>query len=218
MKTTTILNRIFKAALLLVLTSTLSFGQSELMSGNRKKSVKKVYRCKHVGLQKVDVKKFSKKETEQYVSAKKVARKYKVADTTKTELKITETTFTAEVIKVEKEIVNENKLPLPKPVYFRFDTDDLTYEDLHQIVLAIEHIRLGKNIIIEGHTDSHGAQHYNMALSLKRANKIKDMMIELGGVSADAISIKYFGEEKPAVANDNDQNRQLNRRVEFVVL
>src|SRR5687768_8599349 len=129
MKTTTILSRIFKAALLLVLTSTLSFGQNELMSGSKKKSAKRIYRCKHVGLQKVEVKKFSKKETELYVSNKKVTKQPKIADTAKTEVQITESTFTAEVIKVEEEMVFENLLPLPKPVYFRFDTDDLTYED-----------------------------------------------------------------------------------------
>lgn len=217
MKSTTILNRIFKAALLLVLTSTLSFGQSKMMFGAKKKSNKRVYHCKHVGLQKIEVKKFRMKDVSEFVASKNVERTFNL-DTININPKVSESYFTAEVRLVEEKMVREYALPLPQPVYFRFDTDRLTYDDLHQIILAIEHIRQGKTIIIEGHTDSHGSNEYNMLLSLKRVNKIKKMMIEMGGVNADAISVKYFGEDKPAVANDNDPNRQLNRRVEFIVM
>lgn len=215
MKTITVYNRILKAALLLLITTGISFGQNKLMTDVKKKSNKRIYHCKHVGDQKVGVKRFSKKETAYYVSNKR-GKVYNV-DTAAVLPKASETFFMAEVKKVNEEVVRETYLPLPQPVYFKFDKDELTYEDLHQIILAIEHIRQGKTIIIEGHTDSHGSNEYNMALSLKRANRIKTMMVELGGVNADAITVKYFGEEKPAVANDNHHNRQLNRRVEFTV-
>jgi len=218
MKTIQFYNRILKAALLLLFTASLSFGQNSLMKNAKKKSTKRVYHCKHVGSQKISNRKFSKKETAQYISSNKIAKTAKVFDTTTVRPQYSETSFIAEIKKVEEEMVRENILPLPQPVYFKFDMDELTYHDMHQIVLAVEHARQGKSIIIEGHTDSHGSNEYNMALSLKRANRIKAMMVEMGGVNSDAISIKNYGEEKPAVANDCSENRQLNRRVEFIVL
>lgn len=218
MKSIELFNRILKAALLLLLTAGLSFGQGSLMKNAKKKSIKRVYHCKHVGSQKISNKRFSKKETAEYIASNKRTRLVKIEDTTKVTSEYSETSFIAEVKKVEEEMVRETNLPLPQPVYFKFDKDELTYHDLHQIVLAVEHARQGKSIIIEGHTDSHGNNDYNMTLSLKRANRIKAMMVEMGGVNSEAISIKNYGEEKPAVANDCDENRQLNRRVEFIVL
>jgi outer membrane protein OmpA-like peptidoglycan-associated protein len=211
-----IFSRIFKAALLLVLSTSLSLGQNELMLSGKKKT-KREYHCRHVGLQKVGSRKFSKEETEEYAKRHKIKKHSKSIEFAKADSQIKESTIIESVVIEKEEIVVDNILPLPKPVYFRFDTDELTHEDIHQIILAIEHVKLGRNIILEGHTDSHGTNHYNMALSLKRANKIKKMMIELGGVNESSVSVKNFGEERPATLNDNHQNRQLNRRVEFVV-
>lgn len=220
-----IYNRILKAALLFIIAATL-FGmtasltnaQSRSMTDGKKKSMKRVYKCKQVGTQKVAVKKFSKKELAEYLAGKEAKKLPRVSDTSAETSGISETTFIAEVKRIEEKEIRETNLPLPKPVYFKFDKDELTYKDLHQIALAVEHARQGKYIIIEGHTDSYGSNEYNLALSLKRANRIKEMMIEMGGVNAEAISVRHYGEERPAISNDTHENRQLNRRVEFVVL
>jgi len=231
MKAVTLLSRIMKAALLLIFSMSLSYGQGNLFIGKRKASKKVVYKCKDIGKQKHSKRRFTVKTERKPVlllaSNEKHAMKLWMKDTlssdTTSTINIKNEDLIAfemedEISKVEEVKEEISNMPLPNPVYFRFDTDELTHEDIHQIALAIEHVKLGKNIVLEGHTDSHGTQEYNMALSLRRANKIKKMMIEIGQVSGDAISVRYYGEDKPAVANDTHENRQLNRRVEFIVL
>ena len=67
-------------------------------------------------------------------------------------------------------------------------------------------------IILEGHTDSIGSAKYNLILSQKRANAVKDKLISMG-IEASRIEVIGYGETKPLVANDTEENRQKNRRV-----
>jgi OOP family OmpA-OmpF porin len=192
-------------------------GQSRLMklfSPNMGQS----YKCSHVGIQKIKKGKFKKK----VIAALKEAYTLKIAavstrpenkniSTAEAELKLHKTIY------INDTVLQIAGVPLPKPVYFRFDTDELTYEDLREIWLAVYHAKSGKSIILEGHTDYMGSDHYNFHLSVKRANKIKAMMIDLG-VKSEAIFITGYGETKPATINGTDAQRQLNRRVEFIVM
>jgi outer membrane protein OmpA-like peptidoglycan-associated protein len=72
-------------------------------------------------------------------------------------------------------------------------------------------------IIIEGHTDDTGSDEFNMALSEKRANAVKDFFVAKG-ISADRLSASGHGETKPKYVNDSEANRQKNRRVELAVV
>jgi outer membrane protein OmpA-like peptidoglycan-associated protein len=69
---------------------------------------------------------------------------------------------------------------------------------------------------IEGHTDSTGSDDFNMKLSQKRADAVKDYLVSKG-VSADLITPQGYGESKPLVPNDSNANREKNRRVEFKI-
>ncbi|MCU7548030.1 OmpA family protein [Chitinophagaceae bacterium LB-8] len=73
------------------------------------------------------------------------------------------------------------------------------------------------NIVIEGHTDDSGSDEYNMTLSEKRANAVKDFFISKG-VSADRLTTKGYGETQPKYANDTEENRKKNRRVELAIV
>jgi OOP family OmpA-OmpF porin len=68
---------------------------------------------------------------------------------------------------------------------------------------------------LEGHTDSIGTEVYNQGLSERRANAIKNALMERNGVSADRINAVGFGEEKPIATNETAEGRKLNRRVEL---
>ncbi len=72
------------------------------------------------------------------------------------------------------------------------------------------------NILIEGHTDDVGADAYNMTLSQKRAQAVSSYLRD-AGIAASRISVKWYGEGQPKVANDSDANRAENRRVEFAI-
>jgi len=67
------------------------------------------------------------------------------------------------------------------------------------------------NIIIEAHTDDIGTTSDNLYLSFKRANSIREYLIQLG-ILKDRIKIIGYGETKPKLLNDSAKNRQINRR------
>lgn len=70
---------------------------------------------------------------------------------------------------------------------------------------------------IGGHTDSDGDDAANQALSEARAGAVRDWLVK-AGASASAISAKGYGETKPLAANDTDENKARNRRIEFRVV
>jgi outer membrane protein OmpA-like peptidoglycan-associated protein len=70
-------------------------------------------------------------------------------------------------------------------------------------------------IAIAGHTDSVGRPEANQVLSENRAAAVKDWLTSEGGVPADRISTRGYGQSQPAATNDTAEGRQKNRRVEI---
>ena len=70
---------------------------------------------------------------------------------------------------------------------------------------------------MSAHTDSRGSDEYNIKLSGNRASSVVDYILSKG-IPASRIISKGYGETKPVVPNDTDENMQLNRRVEFTIL
>ena len=70
---------------------------------------------------------------------------------------------------------------------------------------------------ISGHTDNVGKDTDNLALSQKRAAAVVAYLVEKGANAAHIKSIGY-GETKPILSNDTEENRQLNRRIEMKIL
>ncbi len=74
------------------------------------------------------------------------------------------------------------------------------------------------NITIEirGHTDDRGSDELNQRLSEERADAVAQELVALG-IARKRLTTKGFGKSKPLVPNDSDENRQRNRRTEFVI-
>lgn len=70
------------------------------------------------------------------------------------------------------------------------------------------------SILVEGHTDSTGSEAYNQQLSERRANSVKDLLVQRG-VQAYRIDILGYGESRPVATNATPEGRQMNRRVEI---
>jgi OmpA-OmpF porin, OOP family len=74
----------------------------------------------------------------------------------------------------------------------------------------------GVHISATGHADRAGSEDYNMALSLRRADAVREALIA-GGISPDAITVAGRGESEPAVPTPDGVKEQANRRVEIVL-
>lgn len=100
---------------------------------------------------------------------------------------------------------------------FRPGTQAVLYADSVKTYLELNE---GKMLTIVGHTDSKGTDKYNYELGLKRAENAREYFLELG-VTAD-IEVESKGEKEPVAPNsvngkDSPENRQKNRRVNFVI-
>jgi outer membrane protein OmpA-like peptidoglycan-associated protein len=73
----------------------------------------------------------------------------------------------------------------------------------------------GLPVVIEGHTDSVGADEANQLLSDNRARAVKEWLTTRGGMLAGCITTHGYGETRPIATNDTADGRQKNRRVEI---
>ncbi|WP_246206000.1 OmpA family protein [Fulvivirga aurantia] len=68
---------------------------------------------------------------------------------------------------------------------------------------------------INGHTDSDGREEFNLRLSQERADIIKEYLVYFGNVEEDRITATGYGSSKPIIEESSEENKRLNRRVEF---
>lgn len=92
-----------------------------------------------------------------------------------------------------------------------------SFDLMNEITQVVQDNPRIKKISIEGHTDDDGSKNYNKKLSQKRANSVMAYLVE-HGVEAGRLSAVGFGEDVPLVPNDSDENKEKNRRVEFLIV
>jgi len=71
------------------------------------------------------------------------------------------------------------------------------------------------DVEVAGHTCSIGTEEYNLGLSLRRAEAVRNYLVSKG-VSADRLTVRGYGESRPTASNDTREGRAQNRRVELV--
>jgi outer membrane protein OmpA-like peptidoglycan-associated protein len=103
-------------------------------------------------------------------------------------------------------------------VFFDWDRSNLSTQALATIKQAADAFRAKGNarITATGHTDTSGPESYNMALSLRRANAVKDALVR-DGVPAQAITVVGMGEKGLLVPTADGVREPQNRRVEIVI-
>ena len=125
-----------------------------------------------------------------------------------------------------KETATEVQIDLNADVLFDFDKADVlpkAEETLKKAADAIRERGPKGTVRVEGHTDSKGDDNYNMKLSVRRAESIRDWLVQKGGLSGVNFTTKGFGETQPVAPNanpdgsDNPEGRQKNRRVTIVM-
>lgn len=104
-------------------------------------------------------------------------------------------------------------------VTFEFNSDRLTANARDILVKAADALKGQEDLQVElaGHTDSVGGADYNQKLSQKRAESVRNYLVDLG-VASDRLEANGYGESKPVRSNDTEEGRERNRRVEFNVI
>ncbi|MDH3473013.1 MAG: OmpA family protein [Rhodospirillales bacterium] len=104
-------------------------------------------------------------------------------------------------------------------LFFGFDSIAITAEAESTLREALaQPIDFSRfRFVVIGHTDSAGPQAYNDALSLRRSQAVRSLMVDLG-VPADQITVLGRGELEPAVPTDSDTVLKANRRVEVLLV
>jgi outer membrane protein OmpA-like peptidoglycan-associated protein len=105
-------------------------------------------------------------------------------------------------------------------ITFDFDSDKLTDEArqlMEMIVAYFSSEGSFQKVTVEGHTDSIGRAAYNMDLSQRRANSIRNYLISTFHYPPEKIDAVGYGATRPIDDNGNFQGRQANRRVEFTI-
>lgn len=74
------------------------------------------------------------------------------------------------------------------------------------------------NILVVGHTDSVGAEEYNMTLSKNRAMAVTNYFTQNKGLSSGRFTTNWYGETTPVADNNTAEGRALNRRVNIAIL
>lgn len=104
------------------------------------------------------------------------------------------------------------------PAFFDYNTAELGVEGKEEVwrIARLLHQKPRAPVTIEGHTDAVGSSGYNLALSMARADAVKDALIRYG-VDADRLSVAAMGEAVPVAYNSTEDGRAKNRRVEIVI-
>ncbi len=104
-------------------------------------------------------------------------------------------------------------------IYFaqaEFKVLDASYNELDKLAKIMQS-NPTMEILIEGHTDIIGNVNDNLALSQKRVISVKEYLVKKG-IAEKRIQTKAYGGTKPLKTDGTDEDRQVNRRVEFKIL
>ena len=104
-----------------------------------------------------------------------------------------------------------------KTVFFPYDKATLSSSEKAKLDGNVAWMKSNSsvNLTIEGNCDQRGSNEYNLSLGERRANAVKQMMID-EGIAANRLSTVSFGEEKPLIQGDSESAMAKNRRANFV--
>ena len=115
--------------------------------------------------------------------------------------------------------IEVGQIVILKNIFFDFNKYELKPESFPELDRIIKFLYDNPSMEIEisGHTDNIGSDEYNNKLSYERANAVLNYLVSKF-ISASRLTAKGYGKTKPIATNDTEEGRQLNRRVEFIIL
>ena len=104
-------------------------------------------------------------------------------------------------------------------VYFdtnKYNINSASQQSLNKLINVFKEYP-DTNILVVGHTDSQGAEDYNMTLSKNRAYAVTNYLSN-NGISSGRLTTNWFGETQPMHDNSTAEGRAKNRRVNVAIL
>jgi outer membrane protein OmpA-like peptidoglycan-associated protein/tetratricopeptide (TPR) repeat protein len=129
----------------------------------------------------------------------------------------------------ESDQAYELRVPLEKPrkgstirlrnVFFEFDRADIKPESEVELLEVVRLLQAHPKwkVEVQGHTDSVGTAMYNQQLSQRRAEAVRQFLIQRG-IKAERIQAKGYGSSRPIAPNTTEEGRALNRRTEILFI
>ena len=113
----------------------------------------------------------------------------------------------------------ENRVISFNAIFFEFDSDKIKDSSLSDLKLALDLLNELPDLAIEinGHTSNEGKEMHNLQLSQKRAQAVKTWLVS-NGVTESRLTSVGKGSSESISPNDTEENKEKNRRIEFVIL
>jgi outer membrane protein OmpA-like peptidoglycan-associated protein len=113
--------------------------------------------------------------------------------------------------------VDENGCWATPDILFDFDSDSIKpqYYTALEVIVGVLERNPGVKVEIQGSTDNTGPESYNQMLSEKRAHAVKGFLVSKG-IEPQRLKAVGFGATQNIASNENDADRALNRRIDFV--
>ncbi|HYF98334.1 MAG TPA: peptidoglycan-associated lipoprotein Pal [Coxiellaceae bacterium] len=107
--------------------------------------------------------------------------------------------------------------PRDQTYYFQYDSNMVEDHDIGPIKAQANYLveHPSAKVRLEGNTDERGSREYNVALGLRRAQAVEQLM-EAQGVAPDQIAVVSYGKERPVALGHDESAWELNRRVRLV--
>jgi OmpA-OmpF porin, OOP family len=123
------------------------------------------------------------------------------------------------VLDISLQPIRKNAVAVLNNIFFDFNKSDIntrSYSELDEVVKFLKENPVIK-VEISGHTDNVGNENYNQQLSLKRAQSVVSYFLSKG-IAVSQLTQTGYGSKKPILPNDTEENRQVNRRIEFKIV
>jgi uncharacterized protein (TIGR03382 family) len=116
-------------------------------------------------------------------------------------------------------VIQTDRIAIKDKVHFDFDRATIqprSFGLLDQVARVLrEHPEI-LAVSVDGHSDSQGPADYNRNLSQRRAEAVREYLIQKGGIAPERLLARGFGEDQPIDSNATNAGRAANRRVEFL--
>jgi outer membrane protein OmpA-like peptidoglycan-associated protein len=103
-------------------------------------------------------------------------------------------------------------------LYFEHDATKLTHESKDSLPEVLRTIKTRKpnEVYVVGHTDLVGKEAYNIGLSSRRANYVRDLLVS-SAIKPNSLFVTFYGKARPLVPTKDEVPEPRNRRVEVIV-